>query len=132
MQEKFPAQDAIELLIRWLKETGEDLLGKVYVGSTELKPLLKAKKRAALNELMSGVLQAMFMNRGGQLAQGVVIHEFASVGVDDNPCQGNELHLLIWRTVRSLEGSLGGWRLHHAVLPFCLGREAVGWEADSD
>jgi hypothetical protein len=55
VSEKFPAQDAVELLIRWMKETGEDLLSKVFVGSTELKPLLKAKKRAALSELMGAV-----------------------------------------------------------------------------
>ena len=53
---RFPAQDTIGLLIRWLKETGENLLDKVYVGSTELKPLLKAKKRAALKELTDAAM----------------------------------------------------------------------------
>ena len=53
--EKFPVQDTVAMLEGWRNETGEDLLPKVYVGSTELKPLLKTKKRALLNDRMQAV-----------------------------------------------------------------------------
>ena len=49
---KYPALETIEALQEWKAMSGEDLLPKVFVGSTELNPLLKAKKRFDLNGRM--------------------------------------------------------------------------------
>jgi len=62
-KERFPAETTIEGLITWAKQTGEDLLSKVFIGSTELKPLLKAKKRQALSDLMSSIVVTIATNK---------------------------------------------------------------------
>ncbi|HEV7674344.1 MAG TPA: PD-(D/E)XK nuclease family protein [Candidatus Angelobacter sp.] len=51
----FPLIPVLETLIAWTKRTGEDITAKLKIGATELKPLLKAKKRAELATEVEGV-----------------------------------------------------------------------------
>jgi hypothetical protein len=52
---RYPAGETIDMLKIWKEASGEDLLAKVYVGATELAPLLKAKKRSALVEKLEPI-----------------------------------------------------------------------------
>jgi hypothetical protein len=54
-QLKYPALTTIETLQEWKSMSGEDLLPKIYIGSTELNPLLKAKKRIQLAGRMESI-----------------------------------------------------------------------------
>lgn len=54
-QAKFPLIATVDSLAEWRTNTGEDLIPKLFVGATELKPLLKAKKRCALRERLEEV-----------------------------------------------------------------------------
>ena len=48
----YPALDTITALADWEDATGEDLRNKVTISSSKLKPLLKAKKRTQLKEII--------------------------------------------------------------------------------
>ena len=54
-QLKYPALTTIETLQEWKSMSGEDLLPKIYIGSTELNPLLNAKKRIQLAGRMESI-----------------------------------------------------------------------------
>jgi hypothetical protein len=55
VSQEYPADVTLEVLKRWQADSGEELLSKLRIGSTELKPLAKAKKRAALAEQLEQV-----------------------------------------------------------------------------
>jgi hypothetical protein len=61
---KFPLKAALPVLNTWAAN-GEALHERLYIGATELKPLLKAKKRAALAEELAGVAVKIPQTRFG-------------------------------------------------------------------